>query len=289
MKCGCACENCTCAGGDCKNCGCGEGKCTQGACCKKKCGRLKILVAALLLASGPMVAGYFVGNAIKSGPIADRHIEVNVSAEKEVKSDYIVWRIDFQNTSNDMMALHDKFMKDRGIIINFLNSKGFKPEQFDLGSPRIVDLQSLEYGKEKHEGDRYVMKSRVKVTAQDSKIIEGALGAMDELLKQGIVLSSGGVFGGDRDGDGNPKYFFKDSLETENALYGEAIHQGVVLAKQMAENLGVKLGKLRQVIQDKPMEILGNESMPERRWDDSAFNGPIKVAKVQLKIRFDVE
>lgn len=280
-SCGCACKDCKCSEGQCKSCGC------EDKCCKKKCGRgIKMMIAALLLASGPMVAGYLVGHAIKSGPVSDRYIEVNVGAEKEVKADFIVWRIDFQNTSSDMNILHDKFIKDRDAIVAFLKIKGFKLEELDVGGPRITDLQSLEYGKEKHEGDRYLIKARIKVSSSNLEMIEKAVSSADELLKQGIVLGTSSVFA-DRDGDSNPKYFFKDSIKTERALYGEAISQGRELAAQMADNLHVTLGKLRQVIQDKPMEIFGNESLNHETWDGSAFKGPIKIAKVQLKLKFD--
>lgn len=256
---------------------CGESSCK--CCPRKKCGRkVALCVAALILASGPMVAGYFVSQGLKSGHVDDRSIELMVASEKEVKADFVVWRIPFQDTSSNIGALREKYVKDRDAILAYLKEKGFKDEEIDKGSPQVTDLQSLEW-KEKHQGDRYIIKSNVKITSHNVGSVDTALAGVSDLMKQGILLT--------QEESVNPKYFLKDSLALERELYDDALHQGKELAKQIAGNLGVKLGNLRQCTQGEPMHIFGNEDTSDSY--NSAFKGPVKIARLNVKIKFDVK
>lgn len=285
----CNCDNCTCTEGKCLNCACDCTKCVgQGGkmqCCWKGGRSAKILLAALLLASGPMVAGYFISHAIKSGPVADRSIEVPITSERDVKADYGDFRIRFQATSNEIVPLHEKYIKDRDLIVGFLKSKGFTDEDIDVGAPAIVDLKSLEWGKEKLEAERYVMKARVKVTTKNIDAIKAAAKATDDLLKQGVILADKERFSEEV----NPRYYLKEKELLERELYSQAVEKGKELAKQMAENLGVKITGIRSVTQERPMEIFSSDSVQTDYQNTSSLKGSTKKAKLHLRMKFNVE
>ena len=288
-NCGCACENCGCKNGKCGTCACDCSKC-EGTHCQKKCcmrkGRgIKIMVAALLLASGPMVAGYLISSSLQSGATADKSIEVMVSAEKEVKADDAVWKINFQGTSNELAPLHEKYVKDRELIMNFLKEKGFQEDEIDAGAPAILDLKSLEWGKEKQEGDRYVMKARIKVNTKNITAVKAASKSTAELLKQGVILAAQERYSE----DANPKYYIKNTDAVEQQLYEQATQKGLELAKQMSVNLGVKLKGIRQIVQDKSFEIYNNEGIATGYPNFNALKGATKKAKVELKMKFNIE
>lgn len=248
-----------------------------------RCHWIGKLLGVVILAGGLGYVGYSISRLPVANTKHDRFVQVRASAEKEVKADSVIWRIPFQNTGNDLKALHEKFVKDRDAIVAFLKEKGFKDEEFSIGAPRVTDqFVRKEYGQDGgtiRDDVRYVVYSRIKITTPN---VEGVIAAekdVDQLVQKGITIPSERGFN-----DTNPKYFLHDTLKIEQDVMETALGKAKELAKQIADSMDVKLCELRSATQDGSVRILGqyHEEYGQR------LKGPIKVAKVDGTFTFNV-
>ncbi|MEI8295663.1 MAG: SIMPL domain-containing protein [Alphaproteobacteria bacterium] len=249
------------------------------------CRGMGILLAVLILGGGLSYIGYSIKMTPTANPKHDRFVEVKTSVEQEVKADAVIWRIPFQNTGNDLKIIHEKFVKDRDTIVAFLKDKGFKEEEISIGAPRITDqFVRKEYGDNNgnstvRDDTRYVVYSRVKLTTENVNGVIASEKDLDQLVKKDIMIPNEGSLH-----EANPKYFLHDTLKIEQGVMDEALNKAKELAKQVAENMGVKLGELRFIKQDQAVQILGqnHEEYGQR------LKGPIKVAKISGKFTFNI-
>src|SRR3546814_3572287 len=89
------------------------------------------LAAAVVLAIGVAVAGWFVGDGFLKGRQGDRYVTVKGLAERAVKADLAVWPLRFVATGNDLAAVQQKIVNDTRLVQEFLATNGFPPEAFE--------------------------------------------------------------------------------------------------------------------------------------------------------------
>src|SRR3546814_19440991 len=96
------------------------------------------LAAALLLAIGIAVGGWFVGDGFFEGRKSDRYVTVTGLAERAVMADLAVWPLRFVATGNDLTTVPQKIVADAGLVRDFLDANGFPPGAFDSQSLQQV-------------------------------------------------------------------------------------------------------------------------------------------------------
>ncbi len=282
--CGCAMSECVCAKEMCPDCKCNMSKC----CCAKRRHCLKFVALGLSIAIGPVLAGYFISQSLRAPATEDRFITVNVSVEKEARADYVIWRLGFQNTGNDIKILQEKFIRDRDAIISFLKQKGFKDDELMIGGPQITDQFAREWGQadvqKLPDNSRYILQSRIKVVTTNVDAVIAAVKEQDMLIKEGVIITQ-------RDWDSNPRYYLKNQLKVEQDLYGDALQKANALAKQMAEGMSVKVKGLRSTEQQNPVSIMGQgQSGESHGWGGrERLKGPIKIAYLQMSAKYNIE
>lgn len=259
--------------------------CSRGCCAKAKKASgcvVKFLAVAVLI-------GWYcwASNAFNTSEDAKkRKIAITVEVEKEAKSDYVIWRLGFQNAGADIKVLQEKFSKDRDLIVSFLKSKGFKDEDISIAGPRMIDQFAKESsrGSKVLENSRYIIGSRVKVISTNVDMVTQAVKEVDALVKDGVILVHS-------DREANPRYYLKNQTQLEQDLQEEICLKAKVIAERMAKTMGVNLGKVHSAEGPRPVEILGQgQSGPANYWNgfNERLRGPVKIAHLQQRFEFEI-
>src|SRR3546814_11104645 len=88
------------------------------------------LAAAVVLAIGVAVAGWFVGDGFLKGRQGDRYVTVKGLADRAVKADLAVWPLRFLPTGTYLPALQHKFVNDTRLILAFSATTSLPPQPF---------------------------------------------------------------------------------------------------------------------------------------------------------------
>ncbi len=255
---------------------------------KRSCYPIKGLLMGLAIAIGPMMGGYFVAQSLKSPKSHDRFLTVNIEVEKETKADYVIWRLGFQNTGNDIKALQEKYVRDRELIFAFLKKRGFKDDEISIGSPKITDQLTNRFEKatEITKEVRYILNARIKVSTSNVIGVTDAAKETNLLLTDGVML----VDGADRwSRETNPRYFLKDQTKIEHDLYGEAMAKAIALSQQLSQQMNVKITGLRSTEQQQPLQIQGQGQGGGYEGSMDRLRGPVKRAQLQMSYKFNIE
>lgn len=217
-------------------------------------------------------------------PALDRYLSVHVSVEKEVNADYVIWRIGFQSTGNDIKALQQKFQTDRTRILNFLKQHGFSDSEISIGAPRIEDQFARDWGQadvqKLPEDARYILNSRVKVLTSNVRAVEMASNAQDTLIQDGIILTKDKWAA-------NPRYLLHNRTEIERELYAQAIQKSHAIAMQLAQGMNARIINVRHTTQQDPVIITAQGSRD--RYSEDAHRGPIKNALLDMTVTYNIE
>ena len=229
---------------------------------------LSSLILSLSLLVGLYLAGQQVGQGTARFRADNRSLIVKGLAEQEVKADLATWNIAFRRAGNDYAQLQSEIKADKEAVQAFLTKQGFTPAEVQQQPTRTVDKLTNEYSNNQGEDKaRFILTGKYTVKSKNVDQVATALGHLDELQAQGILLDS--------DGGANPSYAltnFNDQLRP--LLLDQATANAKVTADQMAKKLGVKVGKLRSANQG-VIQIFGADQ-------DSEYGGE---GAIQKKLR----
>ena len=204
---------------------------------------LSSLILSLSLLVGLYLAGQQIGQGTARFRADNRSLIVKGLAEQEVKADLATWNIAFRRAGNDYAQLQSEIKADKEAVQAFLTKQGFTPAEVQQQPTRTVDKLTNEYSNNQGEDKaRFILTGKYTVKSKNVDQVATALGHLDELQAQGILLDS--------DGGANPSYAltnFNDQLRP--LLLDQATANAKVTAEQMAKKLGVKVGKLRSANQ----------------------------------------
>lgn len=245
------------------------------------------LLMGLIILAGVIFFGMSMRPQTQSSPInpaQDRYLSVRVNVDQEVNADYVIWRIGFQNTGNDIKALQEKFQKDRVLILDFLKNHGFTDSEISIGAPRISDQFAREWGQadvQKLPDDaRYILNSRIRVSTSNIQAVEIASREQDNLLKDGVIITR-------RDGEANPRYLLRNRVALERDLYALAIQKAHTIALQLAQGMNARIINVRNTTQEQAVRIIGQGS--EDVYYGDSLRGPIKRALLDMVVTYNIE
>ena len=229
---------------------------------------LSSLILSLSLLVGLYLAGQQIGQGTARFRADNRSLIVKCLAEREVKAGLAPWNIAFRRAGNDYAQLQSEIKADKEAVQAFLTKQGFTPAEVQQQPTRTVDKLTNEYSNNQGEDKaRFILTGKYTVKSKNVDQVATALGHLDELQAQGILLDS--------DGGANPSYAltnFNDQLRP--LLLDQATANAKVTAEQMAKKLGVKVGKLRSANQG-VIQIFGADQ-------DSEYGGE---GAIQKKLR----
>lgn len=222
--------------------------------------------AAIVLAIGIVLAGYFVGNALIEARSSERKVSVRGLAEREVPANLALWPIVFTVTSNDLGSLQQKADVGVATVREFL-AKDFPAEQVSVSAPRVQDREAQRLNRDGAQIDRYAAEVAVTLRTDRIDAAKKAIEKTGELVKQGVPVM--------RSYEYNTQYLFT-ALETiKPQMIAEATKDARRAAEQFAKDSGSEVGAIRTAQQ-------GLFSIADR----DQFSPEIKTVRVVTTVEY---
>lgn len=211
--------------------------------------------AALVVAAGIALSGWFVGQGFLEGRQADRYVTVKGFAERIVKADLALWPMRFVATGNDLTRVQEKLRSDAAAVLAFLADAGIPREAVELQNVEVTDLLAQAYRSGPVES-RFIVAQTLMVRTDDVDRIIQASQKLDALVDAGVVLSS--EMGPSGSG---PFYLFTRLNDLKPEMIAEATRNARAAALQFAEDSGSALGGIRTANQGL-FQILPRDDTP---------------------------
>jgi hypothetical protein len=222
------------------------------------CGALKFqkLISGILIAGGLSTGGYFIGQGVGAGlkkfrTSENNTVQVKGISERQVKSDFAVWRILFKATGKNFQEARENFYKSHKILLEFLMEGGFTSDEISEGAPNT----SIRYYSERKQEAHGAAEDNQEIASYDfsgtftvrtshvdqvGKHVAGLL----HLAERGVML--GTIWGS---GASEVRYFIQDFDALRPQMLEEATKSARVMAEKFAEHSHAKVGVMLKAAQ----------------------------------------
>jgi uncharacterized protein len=240
------------------------------------------VIVGVCLIIGLSAGGYFIGKGCARFKSETRTVTVKGLVEKVVKSDQAVWTLYFKRASDDLKDAQTRISSDRDAVITFLKNQGFKDEEISRQPTRTFDKLAQEYGQNQEKVRfRYVVTSSLVVTTNNIDLVVKALGATEELLKSGVILSNER-----EENTSNPRYVITTFNALRPQLLADATKNARLTAQQFASDSGARVGMIRSANQG-TIQIFGSDGKDESA-PYSPTSTPVKTIRVVSTFEFEL-
>jgi uncharacterized protein len=212
------------------------------------------LPAAVALAIGIALAGWWVADGLRDLRVGDRYVTVKGLAEREVPADLIIWPLGFTEAGNDLPQLYDVLAGKARVLKAFLVTAGVAESDIAVATPVVQDLQAQQYG-ENRSPFRYRADLTLTVRSRDLKSVRAAMDRIGEVVKQGIALKQ-------QDWEQRTTYLFTGLNDIKPQLIAEATQNARRAAEQFAQDSQSEVGQIRTASQGQ-ITINDREGSPE--------------------------
>lgn len=192
---------------------------------------LGICIAVATIASSVILSG----GILKVMKFTREQITVTGSAQKDIKSDYVVWRGDFWRRDPDLKTAYAGLKADVDKVKQFLVSKSVNEKDIKFSSVTTTTLyKKNEKGNDTNDIQGYNLGQTVEVRSNDVDRITDVSSESTELIAQGIEFSSQ-----------SPEYFYTKLDELKIEMLAKATENAKERASNMARATGNKIGLMR--------------------------------------------
>jgi hypothetical protein len=217
------------------------------------------IVAAVLVAVGVALGGWFIGNGFAHRH-PNRSVTVKGLAERNVKADIALWQIQFAETGNDLAGVQATIQRDDAAITGFLRQHKLGTDAIAFHSVQVTDRAARNYGNDQYK-TRFVVTGTIMVRTKDVDAVAAAAQDTGTLIAQGVVL--GNPDGGFNEG---PNYLFDGINALKPSMIAEATKNARTAAEQFARDSGSRLGGIVRANQG-VFEILPRDKAPMLQQD----------------------
>jgi hypothetical protein len=200
---------------------------------------------ASILAVGLALAGFLVGSGFARGRAVDRFVEVKGVSEHEAKADLALWPLRLVAAGNDLAAVQATIARNTSQVYAFLRRHGVDTVQVEIQSLDVTDAYANVYAGERQGPARYVVSQTLMVRTPNVDVVVAASGKVGELVRAGVVLSSGRM----GFGPSGPTYLFTKLNDLKPTMIREATASAREAAAQFAADSRSSVGGIRQANQ----------------------------------------
>jgi hypothetical protein len=200
-----------------------------------------VIVAALLLAIGLGVGGYFTGDGLVRARYTDRTVTVKGLAERDVPADVAIWPIRFVAADQNLEALYAKLDRDAELVASFLGREGFDANEITLNAPAVTDKEAASYG-DTNVRLRYTATQTISVYTNKIAAVRDAARRLVDLGKSGVVIASD-------DYQARTEFLFSGLNDIKPAMIEEATVTAREVAQKFAADSTSRIGKIRSASQ----------------------------------------
>jgi len=188
------------------------------------------VVAALCVAAGIALAGWFVGTSLVESRQPLRTVTVKGLSERSVEANLGFWPIRFVATGATLESARTSLENSEGAVRAFLADRGFSEEEIQVQNVLVED--------------------RVGDLAEASRSVA-------DLLRQGVVFSSDAYSAG-------ASFVFTGINDLKSEMLTEATQRAKETAEQFATESGARVGDIQTANQG-VFEILPAVEIPNDR------------------------
>lgn len=201
------------------------------------------VVGALLLAVGLTAGGYFAGAGFLRARTGDRTVLVRGVSEREAKADLAIWPLRLVVADEDLVRANASLERNVGQTRDFLTRQGLTGAGTEVTLQEFVVQDNRTVGNYQ-EGSRYVIRQTLVVRSTSVDLVQAASQRVPELVKNGVVLSSGQEYGG-----GGPTFAFTGLNALKPPMIAEATARAREGAEQFARDSRSSLTGIRRATQ----------------------------------------
>lgn len=198
-----------------------------------------LAVLGVALAVGMIASSWLVSGTVRDVKLANQTIVVKGYAQKEVKSDIVVWNGRFTSRDPDLVAAYSKLEKDLKVVLEYLSRSGIPREEIAVSAvTTTIQNRKTSQGYDTNEIEQYVLEQTVSVRSSNVNLVSDLSRDSTTLIRNGIEFFSY-----------PPEYYYSKIEDMKIQLLGEATQNARLRAEQLAVNSGGKVGALRAAAQ----------------------------------------
>lgn len=230
---------------------------------------------AIVLGVAFFLAAVFMSVVFYKIKSPEKTISVVGLAEKEFRSDLIVWNLFFSVKKMDMKEAYSQIKEQTETVREYLTGKGITEAEmvFDAISSYEDTRYEWDGDRQKSFFDGYVLTQRVAVTSGDVEKIEKIARESTELIDLGIHLNSN-----------SPEYYYTKLADLKIEMLAQASKDARNRAEIIAENSGAHLAGLKTGNMGVFQITAPNSSEEEYTWGGT-FNTSSKIKKASINMR----
>jgi len=196
----------------------------------------QIIILGICIAVATIVSSMILsGGILKVMKFTREQITVTGSAQKDIKSDYLVWRGDFWRREVDLKTAYALLKADADKVKQFLVSKGVNENDIRFSSVTTTTLyKKNEKGNDTNDIQGYNLGQTAEVRSNDVDRVTNVSSESTELIAQGIEFSSQ-----------SPEYFYTKLDELKIEMLAKATENAKERASNMAKATGNRIGLMR--------------------------------------------
>ncbi len=199
-----------------------------------------IILAALLVAIGMAVAGYFVSQTLYRSKVALNTADVKGLAERRVEADTAYWSIQYTvagKEKSEMPKLYEASEADQNKIISLLKESGFTEKEI---KPGVINYLKEEFRDEDQKlvEEKHYLVGEIEVQTKKVRLVSEVRSKLNRLIAQGLDIRNNA-----------PAYHFTKLNEIKPEMLKEATTNARIAANEFATNAGVKVGGIRSARQ----------------------------------------
>ncbi len=209
------------------------------------------ILAAIVLAVGLALGGWFGGQGLVQSRLGDRSVSVKGLSEREVKADLALWGLRFVATGNDLRETQAEIKNNADSVMRFLKSHGFEEGDIERQAPQVTDRLAQNWSSGQVES-RFIIAQQIVLRSTDVDRVVTANSESSTLVDAGVVLSN-------EYGPVRPSYLFTGIAALKPEMIEEATKRAREAAETFAAGPGSGLGGIRRAWQGQ-FEILPRDA-----------------------------
>lgn len=196
----------------------------------------QIIILGVCIAAATVLSSIILSKGfLKITKFIREQITVTGSAQKEIKSDYIVWKSTFSTRQADLKTGYKKLNEDLEKIKKYLIGKGIIEKEIIVSQISTSKVyKKNEKGNDTNEIQWYVLAQTIEVRSKDVEKVDRVSREATELIEENIELESQA-----------PEYFYTKLDELKIEMLAKATENAKLRAENMVKATGNKIGSIR--------------------------------------------
>ena len=192
---------------------------------------LGVCIAVATIASSMILSQGF----LKVMKFTREQITVTGSAQKDITSDFIVWRGEFTRRDADLKAAYAGLKADYEKVKRHLESKGVRESEINFSAVSTTTFyKKNEKGNDTNDIQGYTLGQAVEIRSSDVNRITEVSRQATDLIAEGVEFSSG-----------SPEYFYTKLDELKIEMLAKASENAKARADNMVRAAGNRIGFMR--------------------------------------------